>query len=443
MRRTWFSMTLVLLVIVLLLSACGGDPASGNSGDNSNNTGVLDANKKYTVDFWEAFSTGANKTAIENLSKQYMSQHKNVTIKLQAFDSYDTLKTKLTAAIAANNTPTMAQVYESWASKYQQSNALESLQPYISGKNGLSANDVSDFYPTIWKDGQIDGTQYMLPFNKSVEVLYYNEDVLKQEGIAVPTTTDELKAAITKVTKADGSRWGLSFTPSVDEWATLYKAFGGADFVSSDGTKAAFGDGANAQPALKALSDLTPLVKAGNIHVTKLYSWQNDFAAGKSAFAISTVASYPFIKSSIGGKFNFSEAVLPSGSAGKFTSLYGTNMAMFSSASTDAKTAAWDFMKYLTSADANAQFVKATGYMPIRKSAYEGSTLKSYFEQNPARQAGPESLQYGFVPSILPAWDDCRTVITSNFTSALTSQLSENAALQKMTQGCSTKLAEG
>src|SRR5437879_12479341 len=117
----------------------------------------MNDNKKYTVDFWEAFSTVANKTAIENLSKQYMSQHKNVTIKLQAFDSYDTLKTKLTAAIAANNTPTMAQVYESWASKYQQSNALESLQPYILGKNGLSANDVSDFIPTIGRDGPLDG----------------------------------------------------------------------------------------------------------------------------------------------------------------------------------------------------------------------------------------------------------------------------------------------
>lgn len=440
MRRTWSGMALVLLVMMLLLSACGGD-SSGNNGDGS--TGVLDPNKNYTVEFWEAFSTGANKTAIETLAKQYMEKHKNVKINLQAYDSYDTLKTKLTAAIAANSAPTIAQVYESWASKYQQASALESLQPYISGKNGLSQSDISDFYPTIWKDGQIDGTQYMLPFNKSVEVLYYNEDMLKQEGIAVPTTTDELKAAITKVTKADGSRWGLSFTPSVDEWATLYKAFGGTDFVSSDGTKAAFGDGSNTQPALKALSELTPLVKAGNIHVTKQYAWQNDFASGKSAFAISTVASYPFIKSSIDGKFNFSEAILPGGSAGRFTSLYGTNIAMFSSASADAKTAAWDFMKYLTSADANAQFVEATGYMPIRKSAYEGSELKSYFEQNPARKAGPESIQYGFVPSILPAWDDCRTVITTNFTSALTSQLSANDALQKMTQACTSKLAQG
>ncbi|GHO46788.1 ABC transporter substrate-binding protein [Ktedonospora formicarum] len=439
-RRIWSGMALVLMVMALVLSACGGDSTSDNG---SGNAGVLDANKKYTVDFWEAFATGANKTAVENLAKQYMDQHKNVTIKLQAFDSYDTLKTKLTAAIAANNAPTMAQVYESWASKYQQSNAIESLQPYISGKNGLSQSDISDFYPSIWKDGQIDGTQYMLPFNKSVEVLYYNEDVLKQEGIAVPTTIDELKAAITKVSKSDGSRWGLSMTPSVDEWSTLYKAFGGSDFVSSDGTKAAFGEGNNSQSALKALSDLTPLVKAGNIHITKLYNWQNDFAAGKSVFALSTVASYPFIQSAIAGKFKFSESALPGGSGGQFTSLYGTNVAMLSGANEDAKNAAWDFMKYLVSVDANSQFVKATGYMPIRKSAYEGSELKSYFDQNPARKAGPESIQNGFVPSTLPAWDDCRTVITTNFTGALTSQLSANDALQKMTQGCTSKLAQG
>lgn len=120
--------------------------------------GILDPGATYTVDFWEAFPSGANKDTLEQLAQQYMDQHPNVTINLQAFDSYDTLKTRLTAAIAAHKPPTMAQVYESWAAQYQQTNAIAPLQSYISGENGLSQADIADFYPTLWRDGQLAGT---------------------------------------------------------------------------------------------------------------------------------------------------------------------------------------------------------------------------------------------------------------------------------------------
>ena len=232
MYRKWSLMTsIIALVTLLLLTACGGSPT--NTSKTGKSTGLLDPNKKYTVTFWEVFATGANKTSLEALTKQYMQAHPNVTVTLQSFDSYATLKTKLTAAIAAGKPPTVSQVYESWATQYQQAESIVSLQPFIDGKNGLSHNDLSDFYPSLLKDGQINGTQYMLPFNKSDLVMYYNTDVLQKLGITPPTTIQELESDLTKVTKADGSQWGMSFTPSSDEWSILYKSFGGGDFATS------------------------------------------------------------------------------------------------------------------------------------------------------------------------------------------------------------------
>lgn len=442
MRRNWLRITVFALLSLLILSACGGgsSTADNSAGDTP---GVLDKDKKYTVEFWEAFATSTNKTALETLTKQYMEKNPNVTIKLQAFDSYDTLRTKLNGAISDGKPPAMAQVYESWAMKYKQSDALASLKPYIEGKNGFSKDELNDFYPVLLKDGELEGEQYMLPFNKSVIVLYYNEDMLKKEGIAVPQTFDELNAAIQKLTKSDGSRWGLSLTPSVDDWSILYKAFGGGDFTSSDGTKAVFGDEPNAKASLQALKNFAPLVKSGAVHVTKQYNWQNDFASGKAAFAISTVASYPFVKKAVDGKFKVNQAVMPSGPSGHFTSLFGTNLAMFSGVDNDTRNAAWDYMKFLVSSASNSYFVQQTGYMPVRKSAAESPELKKYFEQNPDRKAGPDSMAYGFVPSVMPAWDDCRTEITTNYTSALTGQASPEDALKKMSQACSSALSQG
>ncbi len=438
MRHTWFRMSFVIAMItLLLLTACGGN-STPTTTTTSNDPSVLDANKHYTVDFWEAFGVGANKTALESLTAQYMQSHANVKVNLTPYDSYPTLQTKLNAAIAAHKTPAIAQVYETWASQYQQSGQIVSLQPYISGKNGLSAQDLSDFYPSLLADGKINGEQYMLPFNKSDEVVYYNADVLQSMNIAPPTTLQDFVTDLTKVTQS-GSRWGLSLTPSVDEWSILYKSLGGKNFVAQDGKSVAFNQDPDKNAAKQALDTLAPLVKSGAIHVTSGYAWQNDFLSQKSVFAISTIASYPFLAK---GGFKFSEAPIPAGPAGQYTVLFGTNLALFKGVDNDTRAAAWDFMKYLTGTSANTAFVKGTGYMPVRQSTFNSPDLQSYYTQIPARKVGPQMLNNAFVASILPAWQTCRDEISAGFTSVLKGQATSDDALTKMAQRCNDDLSK-
>ncbi|HYU71868.1 MAG TPA: extracellular solute-binding protein, partial [Ktedonobacteraceae bacterium] len=212
-RKSYGLGAVIVMITMLLLSACGGSSGSTTSSNSSLGPGELDSNKQYNVSFWEAFATGANKTTLEELTQQYMKARPNVKVSLQAYDSYPTLKTKLTAAIAAGKPPTISQVYEEWATQFQQSSAITSLEPFIKGKNGLSQKDLADFYPTMLKDGQINGTQYMLPFSKSVIVLYYNADALRQLGLNPPATVNDLVIDLAKATRPDGSQWGLSYTP--------------------------------------------------------------------------------------------------------------------------------------------------------------------------------------------------------------------------------------
>ncbi|GLV61008.1 ABC transporter substrate-binding protein [Dictyobacter sp. S3.2.2.5] len=446
MRLKWSHMTFVLLILALLaLAACGGSSSGNNGQGQSNGNGdptSFDASKQYSINFWEAFATGANKTVLESLTKQYTDKHPNVKINLQAYDSYTTLQTKLNASIAAKNPPAIAQVYENWAMQYKQNDNIVSLQPYISGKNGLSSSEMSDFYPSLLKDGQIDGQQYMMPFNKSDEVLYYNADILKKMGIEPPKSMSDLVVDLAKVTKSDGSQWGLSLTPSVDEWSILYKALGGKDFVSSDGQKSAFAQGGNKAFAKSALEALAPLVKAGSVHVTKQYAWQNDFASQKSVFAISTVASYSFLQASIKGAFAFNEAAIPAGPAGQYTVLYGTNLSLFKGVSDDTRAVAWDYLKFLISKDSNTTFVQKTGYLPIRQSVFNSDAMNTYYSKFPARKVGSEQINNAFVASFQPGWQKCRDEITNDYTSVLSGQSSSDAALSKMEQQCNDALAQ-
>jgi multiple sugar transport system substrate-binding protein len=422
---------------MVALAACGGGSSTPTS-----TVGKIDPNKQYSITFWEAFATGANKTALDGLTQQYMSTHSNIKVTLQAYPDYTTLQTKLKAAIAANSgIPAISQLYEEWATQFQQANAIVSLQPFISGPNGLSSSDLADFYPSLLNDGQINGAQYMLPFNKSDIALYYNVDMLQKLGLSVPKTLADFETDITKA--KTGGNWGLSYTPDVDYWSILYRGFGGGSFVSADGKSSDFDTSTNKPLAVKALGELAPLVKSGAIHVTTGFNWQNDFASGKSLFAVSTIASYPFIATAVKNAFKFDEAALPAGPSGQFTVVFGTNLSIYSGVDADSQAAAWDYMKYLTGATADASFVQQTGYMPVRQSAFNSSDLQNYYTQVPARKVGPQSLSFAFVASTVPAWDQCRTVISTDFVAALKGQLTPAAAESKMATDCNSALAAG
>ena len=252
------------VIMLVILSACS--QTTSTNIDPGTNPGVLDPHKQYTVNFWETFDTGANKTSLTNLVKQYTDTHKNVKINLQSYDSYSTLETNLAAALRANKPPAIAQTDDSNATWYQGESDLASLKPYITGKNGLSQSDLSDFYASLLKEGQINGEQYTLPFNKSDEVLYYNATLLKKNNLQPPTTLTDLVADIKILTKADGSQWGLSLTPSVDEWATIFKDLGGKNFISPDSQHVLFDQGSDAPYAQQALELFAPQVKTGAGH---------------------------------------------------------------------------------------------------------------------------------------------------------------------------------
>jgi ABC-type glycerol-3-phosphate transport system substrate-binding protein len=123
--------------------------------------------------------------------------------------------------------------------------------------------------------------------------------------------------------------------------------------------------------------------------------------------------------------------------------LYGTNLVLFAGTDADTQAAGWDYMKFLTSTDTNEAFVQQTGYMPVRQSAFNSTALQGYYAKAPAGKAGPQSLPFAFVDSTLPAWDTCRDIIATDYTSVLVGQSTVDAALTKMAQSCNSVLAQG
>jgi multiple sugar transport system substrate-binding protein len=71
----------------------------------------------------------------------------------------------------------------------------------------------------------------------------------------------------------------------------------------------------------------------------------------------------------------------------------GTNIVMFSQDANKQK-AAWEYLKFLTSADATTEWAMTTGYLPVRTSAYESETYQQFMATDPTSVAAYSQSAY-------------------------------------------------
>lgn len=80
--------------------------------------------------------------------------------------------------------PTITQAYPGWLYNAAQNRMLVDLTPYINNKNvGWGSAKASNIRTELLDGAQIKGTQYGIPFNKSIESLTYNKTMFKKYGI--------------------------------------------------------------------------------------------------------------------------------------------------------------------------------------------------------------------------------------------------------------------
>lgn len=387
-RRTVLAGGLGIAAGALGLSACGTKPSSsdgqggsggtGSGGSRSNPSAVPsgDANSKVTVSFMEAMSSGAQKTALAKITKDFMAANPNITIDLQEQPDYGTLQTKISAQTAAGKPPTIAQVYEDWAAEYAAAQVIVPLDSYIA-----KAQQYEDFYDGIKADLQLpDGKAWMWPFNKSVVVMYYNAAMVKR----APTTWDEFAQVAKSVSNAH------VVALSVDPGNSSAPAGGTALFeiiAQAYGDPVFAGDGTpqfTKPSVVKALQYFVDLKKAGALALGKNYPGQTALGSQTGAFDISSVASYPYDLAAVGKKFTLGVAQLPTGPGGKQANqLAGTNLALFSAATDNEKAAAWKYMQFLTEPAQQAYWSAQTGYLPVCQEALQQPDFKAYAKKTP------------------------------------------------------------
>jgi len=269
--------------------------------------------------------------------------------------------------------------------------AIQDLTDWVADTPDI---DTDDFIPSIWEPySQVDGKTYGLPFDGDTHVLFYNKDLLAENGFdAPPATWDEYLQQAKTITENEKDKgiYGAAIfgqkSPLIlgASFANRLAGFGG-EFLDADGAPVI-----NSPEAVAAAQSLVDI----NDYALPTPA-ETDFGAGNSAWFAGKVA---FIENwtDLGVRSQDPESgsevvdtwgvvTLPVG--GDNTKTRASLVAGFSwviAAHTKKTELAQDFIKWAASSEVNAALLTAlppTGIDPNRKSSLEDATYGEEFPE--------------------------------------------------------------
>ena len=294
--------------------------------------------------------------------------------------------------------PSLLVTNETQAATYQLGEAIVDINPLMEHEIwGLADGESEDYYPGLLDQGvfqSFNGMRLNFPLFGTMNVLYYNADWLSEMGYNGPPNTPEvfLETACTAMgqpfsgaTASGRLGYQIDVQPSsFSDWAL---AFGSRLFDYGKGLY-----NYDSSTVTDAMTFLQDMVNRGCATTTPSEDGiQVDFGRGILLFTIDSTDKIPEYRASVQQEANFNWRIgpLPHTTNLPVTNVSGTG-ASISQKTPREQLAAWLFLKYLTSSETQAKWVRGTNTLPVRASAAE--YLADYFAGSPAYQMTNELL---------------------------------------------------
>ena len=351
------SLALSAVLMTGLMTGCG------SKNNASSEEIVTEITEPVEISFWHAMSGDLEKT-LENLTDKFMEANPNIKVNLQNQSTYNDLQQKMTATLASpKDLPTLTQAYPHWMINAMQDELLVDLKPYIENET-IGSENYNDMLEGFKTASEIDGKIYGMPFNKSTEVIWYNKTLFDELGLEVPTTFEEFAQVAKTITEKKGIV-GAGFD-ALNNFYTTYLKNKGVDFNSETDVTSA--------ESVEAANYYLDGIKEGYFRIagTDMYL-SGPFAAEQLGMYVGSNAGESFVKQGVDGKFEIGVAPYPAESVMQ----QGTDLYMFSNATAEQRTAAFEFLKFLTSTENQITWGVETGYIPATHAAISSDEYKN------------------------------------------------------------------
>ncbi|OJY68349.1 MULTISPECIES: ABC transporter substrate-binding protein [unclassified Rhizobium] len=248
------------------------------------------------------------------------------------------------------------------------------------GKDWQAAN----YAPAILDLAKVGGEQYAMPFTASLPLLYVNKELVEKAGGNIdqfPTTWDGVIDLAAKISKLGDGVQGIGFSVGglSDDWYWQMMVMGAGDqMLNAKATGIGFDDKAGLE-ALRITQDIA--VKTGMSVYADPKPAQQQFFAGKIGMVVESPSDLVAYETAIGDRFTMRTVRFPLIDAQRGGLPAGGNALMVLAKDAARRIAAWEFIKYMTSAAVQAEVSKASGYMPVNVQA--AKALEGFYAQHP------------------------------------------------------------
>ncbi len=394
------------------------------SGCNPKKEGVVSKEGKTVVDMWVMPNSLEPVGDLQKILDQFEKENPDVKVKITSVD-WGAAWTKITTAATSGDVPDITQLGSTWVGSISSMKALLDLSDRM---QEIGGGDI--FVPVAWGTHGIEGSGQVtaIPWFVDARAMFYRKDVLREAGLTMKDldTWSSFENALKKIKDKKININGLDVAPlgipGKNDWNVIHFLSpwiwgAGGEYFSKD-LKASTLD---SQKVLDGVFFYTNLARKEYVPLDYLElntaQVSSNFNNGACAiyfdgpYEVKTLTTPPSQGGAAGSlaSRNFGVAPYPKGSAGRFTFVGGSNLAIFAKAK--HKDAAWRVIKYLVSKQAQVNYTKVSGFLPARRDAFEDP----YFTDDPYRKVFKEAVYYGKTYPCIPAWGLLEPVLTRRF----------------------------
>lgn len=330
---------------------------------------------------WWTNHTGSREEQLVPMVEAFNASNPcGITVEHLSQGGYNEIRDKMNASISAGELPAALIVgYQNDQAFYQLNDGLADLNTYVNDATwGLSEEEIADFYPGFFDQSvhAAFGDQRLgFPPNRSMEVLYFNQTWLEELGFdGAPTTPDEFKEMACAAADANGDgTGGYILRDDASAVAAWTLAFGG-NILTEDGTQYAY----NNPATIEAMTFLKGMLDDGCAYFFTEGYPNPEFAARRAIFTTGSSSGMPFyggdvmtVAEEAGADPDvWGVAAIPHTTDDPVMNVYGGDI-MITANAPEQELAAWEFIKWFTAPEQQAEWDVISGYFPTRAGTVE------------------------------------------------------------------------
>ena len=398
------ALMLLLCLILPVLSGCHGK----QSRTSFTVPDTFDDQTPIEIVFWAKNDTNRNQVAVyQQAIDGFQELYPNVTVTLRLYTDYGRIYNDVITNISTNTTPNVCITYPDHIATYLTgADTVTPLDDLMADPRfGLGGSQVrfdapkeAEIVPEFLQECRIGEYTYAMPYMRSTEALYINEDYVKKLGYEIPEVMtwefiwEVSEKAMEKdedgVFKVNGQKVMIPFIyKSTDNMMITMLKQMDAPYSTDDGEILVFND-----TTKELLQEIYRHGQSRAFSTFAISSYPGNFLnAGQCIFAIDSTAGATWMGSEAPMLDIHEEQVVPFHTKvmpipqfdpehPKMIS-QGPSVCIFSKENAQEVLASWLFVQYLLTNEIQIGYAKTEGYLPVTLKAQNSAEYQEYLSR--------------------------------------------------------------